>query len=121
MQPQQPQRKNTTIYWVLIAAPPIGLVITPILQIIVRFALSDNGGVVVTIVNLVSFLVGMVAIVLLLLLPLWVILLVQANNFNKKREQSQEQSTPPPPEPSAFINSKGTPPTQGPGDGGEQS
>lgn len=122
MQPQQQQRKNTKIYWMFITAPIVGLVVTPLMQVSVRFGLSGSGNNgIIAVVNLISLLVGMSAVIMLLLLPLWIILLVQANNFNKKREQSQEQSTPPPPEPSAFINLERTPPTQGPGDGGEQS
>lgn len=85
------QNKLSTKKWiVLIVLPFIALVVVAFLQVIVHFILSRNGSnassstgsLLLTLINIVSVLVGAFSIVAICLLPIWIIMLVKTINYN---------------------------------------
>lgn len=83
MQPENLlKKKNAKIYVFLMIGPFIGLILSAIVQVLARI-IGDPGSVIVTVLNVLSFFVGLFAIPAILLLPLWVVLYVKADNYNK--------------------------------------
>lgn len=62
--------------WILLLIAPIPLLILNlVIQVFVRFFLSENG-IVTAFLNIVSVLVGAFSVIALILFPLWIVLLV---------------------------------------------
>lgn len=92
VQTQQPVNNNptdkpSTKKWImLIIFPPVSLVFTAILQVIVRLTIVNNEGIstsnspVVAIVNVISIILGMAATIGIFLEPVWIIQLDKAKN-----------------------------------------
>jgi len=74
-------KKSSTIWVALITLPFVVLFFVAVLQIIVHFAISgstgSNHGVLVSLVNIVSVLLGIIATVSLVGLPVWIIMLIK--------------------------------------------
>lgn len=82
------QRKSTKPWIILIIAPFAALILTAIMQLIVRFTLSATGEgtetIVTVVVNIIALLVGVLAVIGLFGLPVWITMLVIAINHNNK-------------------------------------
>jgi hypothetical protein len=78
------QKKATRPWLLLIVVPFILLVVIALLQFIISFLINNNstGAVplVVTIINLLSVLIGIVSVCLIILLPVWIIMFFKAKN-----------------------------------------
>lgn len=86
------QQKSTKPWIILIVAPFIALITNAIVQLIVRFATSGSGestsNIAITVVNIVSLLIGIAAVIGMFGLPIWITMLVIAINHNNKIKQS---------------------------------
>lgn len=69
--------------WIVMLVFPIpALVISFILQVVVRFALAPYSPF-IKIVNIVSLLVGMLSVIAIILIPLWIVMLVRSSKQNQ--------------------------------------
>lgn len=85
-------KKKSIVVWVALIALPIPLlVISAVVQIIAKAA---NGGESNAIVNIMSLLVGIIAVLMMLGLPLWIIMLIKTTNDNKKLTQEVSNQSP---------------------------
>lgn len=111
-------KKKSYVPWILCLALPIPLlVLTSFLQLIVRAFLTGegetSGEAITTVVNIVSLLIGMGAVIMLLLFPLWIIRLVRVSKYNKGLQAPQNpMPTEPPSAPTTLDTqeSNQTPP-----------
>ena len=81
------QRKSTKPWIILIVAPFVALVILAIAQAASRFVLTatgDDSNITVNLINIVSIIIGSVAMLAMLGLPLWIVMLVITANNNSK-------------------------------------
>jgi len=82
------KRKSTKPWIILIAAPFAALLVTMLAQLIVRFALSGTdsqlGDIMVSLINIISLLIGIVSVVAMIGLPVWIVMLVIALDHNSK-------------------------------------
>jgi len=78
-------RSAVKTYVMLIILPFAILLGTAILQFIFRFLLSSSGSsnVLQTVMNIISVVVGIIAVLLVGLIPLWIVLLVREMNRKK--------------------------------------
>jgi hypothetical protein len=83
-------QENEKIWWWLIIAPICSLILVALLQVIVHFVLSKSNTAsstlspnpVTELLNIISFIVGGVAVILIILLPIWIIELVSRKRYN---------------------------------------
>lgn len=77
------KRKSSKL-WIAFLILPFPLLIGSVfLQFIARLALGSDSGLMI-IVNLLSLLVGVTAILMMLGLPIWIVMLVKVSNYNSK-------------------------------------
>lgn len=76
--------KNPKPWIILIVAPFVLLIATSILQLIVRFVSGGDSSIVATIVNILSLLAGIVAVVGIMGLPIWIVMLIITLSHNSK-------------------------------------
>jgi uncharacterized membrane protein len=81
------KKKSLTPWIVLLVAPYAALVLTAIVQMGVRFLITGQGdgyNMLTVVVNIVSFLLGVIAVIAIVLTPLWIVMIVKTSNDNKK-------------------------------------
>lgn len=81
------KRKKERIWWVLIIFPFVSLIFVALMQILVHFVFNSSDNVstnppIVVAFNIVSVIIGVIAILLLLLIPIWIIELSAAKKHN---------------------------------------
>jgi len=88
--------KKEKIWWIMIISPFAGLLVIAILQMLVHFVLStttssslygsySTEGLGANILNILSAIVGIVAVVVLLFIPIWIIELRRVKKYNRDR------------------------------------
>jgi hypothetical protein len=98
--------------WVIALVLPIPLlIITALVQTVVRAVFRDEPNIITLIVNVLSLIAGIVAAVLLIGFPLWIILLIMASNYNSKLKQQGTQQSSAAPTPVPTQNQNQQPPT----------
>lgn len=99
--------------WIIALAVPIPLLlVTALIQTIVRSAFGDGPNSVRLVVNILSLLIGIISVLLIMGFPVWIIMLVMSSNYNSKLKQQgvgQASAASPVPAPSQDPNTQ--PPT----------
>lgn len=89
------KRKSTTPWIILIAFPFVALLLTSLVQLIVRFSLEGSGSqvseITISLINIISMLIGILSVVGMLGLPAWIVMLVIALDHNSKLKSSSRK------------------------------
>lgn len=85
------KKRNTTIWILLIVSPVFILIGTALLQMLIRFALSGATETVFQVMNLISFIIGLFAVLALIGTPIWIIMLVRSISFNNQLKSTSSR------------------------------
>lgn len=83
--PVHPVDRKKIVPWiVLLFSPIISLIIVASLQFIVQAAAAGSDSISAIVVNIISLLFGLAAVIAIILTPLWIVLLVKAVDHNRQ-------------------------------------
>jgi hypothetical protein len=93
------RKKSTNIWITMLWLPFVSLILIALLQMVAQFVFgtvegSSSSAAIPVILNIISLLVGIFAIIAILLFPLWIVMLIRASNYNKSiAKQTEQQPT----------------------------